>query len=351
MIEFTATTHPGNRYQHNEDAIGWSERAGIWFVADGIGGHARGDLASATVKKTLLAAASGHERSLTELVMLAHEAVLLEGIEQSLTNMGSTLVLARVRDDQLNVAWCGDSRAYLWRADKLVRLTRDHSLLEQLLESGLVAPEEAFGHPRRNVLVQALGINEPGPEPGEITLTLDNDDLVILCSDGVHDELHDNTISDVLRAMSGTQAVVDELERRVLTTDARDNLSIICLKASGLRHRERQPLDVATVQRDVQTLQRSLSTTRQRVVDTQKLPTALESAGPELNKAISGSTSAAAVSAAADSAPRVAPTRRAGENTTSDSSASSNVFGSSSTELWLALAVIGLLVALVLFFT
>ena len=184
MIEFTATTHPGNRYQLNEDAIGWSEKAGIWFVADGIGGHARGDLASATVKKALLEAPAHPPRSLKKLVMLAHEAVLLESIEQSLTNMGSTVVLARIQDNRLNVAWCGDSRAYLFRGGKLTRLTRDHSLLEQLLESGAVKPEEAFGHPRRNVLVQALGINDPTPQPSEIALTLDDDDLIILCSDG-----------------------------------------------------------------------------------------------------------------------------------------------------------------------
>jgi len=255
LIEFTATTHPGNRYQLNEDAIGWSEKAGIWFVADGIGGHARGDLASATVKKALLEVPAQPPRSLKKLVMLAHEAVLLEGIEQSLTNMGSTLVLARIRDNRLNVAWCGDSRAYLFRAGKLTRLTRDHSLLEQLLESGAVTPQEAFGHPRRNVLVQALGINSPPPQPSEIALTLDNDDLVILCSDGIHDELHDDHIAELLSAMNtagsaSTQAIVDEIERRVLATDARDNLSAICLRVNGLAALES---DQPTVLRSIET--------------------------------------------------------------------------------------------------
>jgi len=255
LIEFTATTHPGNRYQHNEDAIGWSEAAGLWFVADGIGGHARGDLAAATVKKTLLEAPVDPPQPLKKLVMLAHEAVLLEGIEQSLTNMGSTVVLARIRNNRLNVAWCGDSRAYLFRGRKLTRLTRDHSLLEQLLESGAVSPEEAFGHPRRNVLVQALGINRPPPKPSEIALTLDNDDLVILCSDGVHDELHDDHIADLLSAMSSadsnsTQAIVEEVERRVLATDARDNLSIICLRIKDL---DEPASEAPTVQRSRQT--------------------------------------------------------------------------------------------------
>ena len=283
MIDFTATTHPGNRYQHNEDAIGWSEEAGIWFVADGIGGHARGDLASAIVKKTLLAAPTEPQIPLKQLVLLAHEAVLLEAIEQSLTNMGSTLVLARINGNRLNIAWCGDSRAYLWRRGKLNRLTRDHSLLEQLLESGVVTPEEAFGHPRRNVLVQALGINEPPPRPSEISLTLDNGDVLLLCSDGVHDELHDSHICDVLTAKSASatssQAIVDELERRVLATDARDNLSVICLCFSGLSQKKAKPAQDKLAQdklaqdradtNSAPTVQRSAVSTRRRTVESQ----------------------------------------------------------------------------------
>jgi len=279
LIEFTATTHPGNRYQHNEDAIGWSEPAGIWFVADGIGGHARGDLASATVKKALLEAPLAPQRTLKELVMLAHKAVLLEGIEQAHTNMGSTLVLARILRGRLNVAWCGDSRAYLWRKGKLNRLTRDHSLLEQMLDSGVITPEEAFGHPRRNVLVQALGIDEPPPKPSEISLPLDNDDVLLLCSDGLHglhDELPDNQIEEVLTAMCSstavsTQAIVDELERRVLATDARDNLSVICLHVSGLSRIQAKPAQLVERSDETPTVQRSLAATQPRGVRTQRL--------------------------------------------------------------------------------
>ncbi len=313
LIEFTATTHPGNRYQHNEDAIGWDEAAGVWFVADGIGGHSRGDLASATVKTALLGGALRANHSLTELVMLAHEAVLLEGIERSLKNMGSTLVIARIDGARLSVAWCGDSRAYLWRAGQLSRLTRDHSLLEELLESGVVQPEEAFGHPRRNVLVQALGISDPKPAPEEISLTLDSDDLVLLCSDGVHDELPDTVIADVFAAMSSrpsrsTQAVVDELERRVLTTDARDNLSAICLRVSGLGRRDPFANDQAF---DPQkTVQRDLHKTHQRIVDTRKLPPPQTSAPEATPDAISDATPRPAANPTTNSATNSATNSR-----------------------------------------
>ena len=331
MIEFTATTHPGNRYQHNEDAIGWSEEAGLWFVADGMGGHARGDIASATAKKALLSAAIDPARSLTDLVLLAHEAVLLEGIERDLPNMGSTLVVARVAHDQLSVGWCGDSRAYLWREGQLLRVTRDHSLLEQLLESGVVAPEEAFGHPRRNVLIQALGINDPRPEPGEVTLTLNNDDLLLLCSDGLHDELQDGTIADVVQALSDPKAIVAELERRVLRGDARDNLSIICLRVSGLEPRSVDVLNAAQVRDQLRASQSSLITTRRRVVDTLELPVVPDVVPREV--------------------PNVqAPTGRAFEpESTSENSESAD--NTSNTDLWLALVGVGLLVGLVLLFT
>jgi len=348
LIEFTAITHPGNRYQHNEDAIGWSESAGMFFVADGMGGHARGDIASATVKRALLAAANDPERSLSELVLLAHEAVLLESIEQSLPNMGSTVVLARFRGEILNVAWCGDSRAYLWRAGELTRLTRDHSLLEQLLESGAVAPEEAFGHPRRNVLVQALGINDPPPEPSEIRLTLDNNDVVLLCSDGIHDELRDSTLAEVLGRFAQPGDVVDELERAVLKGDARDNLSAICLRVSELAPRAGNAsaaLDVQDVESSRLTLPRASAATRRRIVDTLELPvtdtgndaTVTPRSVPKAESPVAATRSPESGSAPVD------------DNASTRKPAAAN--DSMGIELWLALLCVALLVVLVVMFT
>ena len=329
MIEFTAATHPGNRYTHNEDAIGWSEEAGLWFVADGMGGHARGDIASATVKGALLSAATEPLRPLPELVLLAHEAVQQQGILRDLPNMGSTLVIARVVEDQLSVSWCGDSRAYLWRDGQLVRITRDHSLLEQLLESGAVAPEDAFGHPRRNVLIQALGINDPQPQPGAVALTLNNDDMLLLCSDGVHDELPDGTIADVMQAFGEPQAIVDELERRVLSGDARDNLSVICLRVSGLVPGAADALSVADIRDELQAGQGSAIPTRQRVANTQEL--------------------AAVPDAAVDSAPGV---DAAGDSRTATPPTETDfVCRGSLLALALALALAGVALLLVLLFT
>ena len=234
MIEFAAETHTGNRYQHNEDSMGWREREGLWLVADGMGGHARGEVASGVVKRSILSAASEPGRSLTSMIMIAHEAIVLEAIERSLHNMGSTVVLVKINEGLAEIAWCGDSRVYLWRQGELIRVTRDHSLLEQLLESGVVAPEQAFGHPQKHVLVQALGIENPRPEPSQITLELANDDLLLLCSDGLHDEVRDEGIAEILRASSSPNEIVSRLTQQVLAGEARDNISIICLRLSEL---------------------------------------------------------------------------------------------------------------------
>ena len=325
VINFSATTHPGNRYQHNEDAVGWSEKAGMWFVADGMGGHARGDIAAETVKKTLLSAAADPDRSLVELIMVAHEAVVLEGIERSLHNMGSTVVLARIRDAELNVAWCGDSRAYLFRAGEFVQLTRDHSLLEQLLQTGVVTPDEAFGHPRRNVLVQALGINDPAPEPSEVSVALCNGDLVLLSSDGLHDELRDETIADVVRALEEPQAIVDELERRVLKGDARDNLSIICLQVAELPVQGSGPVEIKGIRQPSETIRRSASETQRRRVPTREVPVAR--------------TPARAAASLATASGHAAGRKRSWRESRANM------------ELWIAVGCVVLLVALVLLLT
>lgn len=239
MIEFAAESHPGNRYQHNEDSLGWVEEAGVWLVADGMGGHACGDVASRTVKQSLLrasAAASEQAKpsSLPELISQAHAAVVAEGIRRSAENMGSTVVMVRVSGDSAEIGWCGDSRVYLWRDKQLVRLTRDHSLLEQLLESGVVDPSEAFGHPQKHVLVQALGISNPEPVPAKLHIDLANEDMLLLCSDGLHDELRDDEINELIVANPEPGEAVRALIARTLLGEARDNISVVCLRMSGL---------------------------------------------------------------------------------------------------------------------
>jgi len=242
VIEFAAESHPGNRYQHNEDSLGWVEDAGVWLVADGMGGHACGDVASRIVKQSLLrGSAKAQERkdqtqlpALPAMISDAHAAVVAEGVRRSAENMGSTVVMVRVKGSRAEIGWCGDSRVYLWREQQLIRLTRDHSLLEQLLESGVVDPADAFGHPQKHVLVQALGITNPAPVPAEISVDLANGDMILLCSDGLHDELRDDQISDLLLVNPEPTDAVGALVATTLRGEARDNISVVCLRVSDI---------------------------------------------------------------------------------------------------------------------
>ena len=251
MIEFAAESHPGNRYEHNEDSLGWSEDAGVWLVADGMGGHACGDIASRTAKQSVLnalgAGDQASDKPLTQLISQAHDAVVSEGIRRDAENMGSTIALVRISGASAEVGWCGDSRVYLWRDSELIRLTRDHSLLEQLLESGVVEPSEAFGHPQKHVLVQALGITNPPPVPAQVDVELANDDMLLLCSDGLHDEIRDEDISSLIVANPEPGAAVAALIKKVLEGQARDNISVVCMRLTGIaeEHVMQPPLSVA----------------------------------------------------------------------------------------------------------
>jgi PPM family protein phosphatase len=236
-LPFAADTHPGRKYQHNEDSIGWLPERGLFLVADGMGGHASGEVASRIVAETILGNAA--DASLTGALLAAHRAVVsASGQTAERKGMGSTGVVARIERSRCDIAWVGDSRAYLFRRDRLTQLTRDHSYVELLLQRGEISIDEARQHPDRNLVTQTLGIAEP--TPSELRITLRRGDRLLLCSDGLNDELSDDEIADVLRAETNIKAAVDELIRRALAKGGRDNISVIIIGAEtapGLWHR------------------------------------------------------------------------------------------------------------------
>jgi protein phosphatase len=245
---FSALTHPGRRDGGNQDAIGWNERQGLWFVADGMGGHERGQVASALVKATLLAADAATD--LAERVLQAHRAVMSAGAstgEQS--NMGSTVVCARFNARECEIVWVGDSRGYLWRRGRLSRLTRDHSYVESLRQGERISEAQARAHPEANVLTQTLGMGNT--IPSRVLIELQARDWIILCSDGLTSELDDPTIADLLTRSPTPQAATERLLDAALAHGGRDNVSIVVVPsrvswtaslASGWRRLERTAL-------------------------------------------------------------------------------------------------------------
>jgi PPM family protein phosphatase len=227
LSRFAADTHCGRKYQHNEDSIGWDTANGLYFVADGMGGHASGEIASDIVKQTLLA--QEVQTPLDQALVQAHRAVVsAASASDTVKGMGSTAVVARVRDGQCRIAWVGDSRAYLFRRGELRLLTRDHSYVELLLAQGNISEEDARSHPDRNLVTQTLGIADPVPSQTEIWLR--PGDRLLLCSDGLNDELTDNEIAGVLRSHADPKEAVSELIHAALAKGGRDNISAIVIE-------------------------------------------------------------------------------------------------------------------------
>jgi len=229
-MRYAARTHPGRRGGQNEDSIGWNEASGLYFVADGMGGHASGDVASRIVKETLLGSALN--LTLRAALKRAHEEVAQAAEDNTAhSNMGSTVVAARIEDRHAEIAWVGDSRAYLWRGQALRQLTRDHSYLEVLREQENLSETQLRGHPNKNLVTQTLGIGNP--DPSVVTEPLRKGDWLLLCSDGLNDELEDGEIAQILRAHAAPDAAADALIAAALARGGRDNVSAVVVEYDG----------------------------------------------------------------------------------------------------------------------
>lgn len=221
-------THVGKVRVVNEDSIG---RKGMLLVlADGMGGHQAGEVASALVVErvlTLEAAGSDFKSALISTLNEANQALLAHaGAHRECLGMGTTVVVTKVEGDRLYVAHIGDSRAYLWRRGTCTQLTNDHSLVTELVRSGGITPEEAKNHPQRNILTRALGA--PGPvEPEYQEISVVADDRLLLCSDGLTVMLSNEEISAVLGMEESPQVIADTLVAAANDRGGIDNISAI----------------------------------------------------------------------------------------------------------------------------
>jgi len=232
MLDFAAKTDVGHRAGENEDSIGWDVEKKIWLVADGMGGHAAGSTASTVARRSLLAA-DPSKTTATQLVE-AHEAIVAAAAENSeRAGMGSTVVVARVAGSTAEISWVGDSRAYLWRGGELRQLTRDHSFIEVLRAQGILTEEQLRADPRSNLVTQTLGLGDP--QPSVISESLRFGDWILLCSDGLNDEVEDAQIAAILAGSSDVASAVDELVRVALNNGGRDNTSVIIVEFKGRR--------------------------------------------------------------------------------------------------------------------
>jgi protein phosphatase len=232
MPKYGYISHSGLVRQHNEDNYLIDADMDLWVVADGMGGHACGEVASQIVVDLI------HDKiktgcTLQEAIAAAHSIVLIAADQRlGLPGMGSTVVACRFHHDHYEIAWVGDSRAYIWEQGKLKQLTRDHSYVQQMLDSGAISQHEALVHPHRNVITQAIGANDlEHVDVGTVNIPMYKGQSILLCSDGLTDEVGDSQIAAVLATEQEPQQKVDQLLQLALNKGAKDNVTIILVEA------------------------------------------------------------------------------------------------------------------------
>ncbi|QIM17279.1 serine/threonine-protein phosphatase [Leucobacter insecticola] len=218
----------------------------LFLVADGMGGHAGGDVASALASKALASLDMEPEGTAESNVAVLRKAVLeantkireTVGDRPELSGMGTTFTGFLTVGDKLALAHIGDSRLYLFRNNTLSQITRDHTFVQRLVDSGKITEEEAKTHPRRSVLMRVLGDVDSSPDIDTEVLTTRPGDVWLLCSDGLCGYVEDVDIEKILRRRLSLQSAVDALIDKSLAHGAPDNVTVVLVETTA----EAQPI-------------------------------------------------------------------------------------------------------------
>ena len=245
-IEIHAAVDPGRSRSNNEDSVATDEGVALAVLADGMGGYNAGEVAS-NMATSFIRTELG--RWLREASSQASDAEVRRAMDICVDNanraiynaansnpqyagMGTTLVVAVLRDDRLLLGHVGDSRCYRLRAGKLQQITRDHSLLQEQIDAGLITPEQAAFSANKNLVTRAVGV-----EDSVLLETHQHDvqagDVYLMCSDGLSDMLDDAGIAQVLQAHDSLEAGSRALIDAANDAGGKDNISVILVRASG----------------------------------------------------------------------------------------------------------------------
>ena len=224
---YAARTEVGNVREHNEDSL--LAKSPLFVVADGMGGHEAGEVASEIAISVMAERIPDgpDAKALAEAVCEANRAVL-RGAQDGTgrPGMGTTMTAALVYGDRLTIAQVGDSRAYLLHEGSLQRVTRDHSLVADLVAQGRITEAEARVHPQRSVITRALG-SDPAMQPDTYRMHVERGDRLLLCSDGLSGMLDDEAIESILITSPDPESAVDSLVDEALAAGGLDNVTAI----------------------------------------------------------------------------------------------------------------------------
>lgn len=244
IYDFLARTDTGLLRKNNEDSVRFDCATGVAVLADGMGGYNGGEVAS-DMATAMIVNRLGHcltqtasmanddevQHAMTACVDLANRAILTAARANfELAGMGTTLVVGVFRQALLTLGHIGDSRCYRWRQHALTRLTRDHSLLQEQLDAGLITPAQAAVSGNRNLVTRALGVDETAllevhehqVEPG---------DLYLFCSDGLTDMVDDDTLAAILSHGGSAKELAIRLIDHANAQGGRDNISVLLVNA------------------------------------------------------------------------------------------------------------------------
>ena len=226
-ISSSAATHVGYMRDHNEDNYICAPEQGLWLIADGMGGHAAGEVASAIVVDRITQARQ-ESVPITEAVLSAHQAVIdAAGQGCGRKGMGSTVVALVLNGNEYEIVWVGDSRAYVWNGTSLAQLTQDHTHVQRLVGQGIITQEEALAHPLANLLYQAIGLNGDQLVTGHCTGKLLSGERLLLCSDGLSGEVAYEEIESVFAENLNDQDTAENLVNAALVHGGTDNITVI----------------------------------------------------------------------------------------------------------------------------
>lgn len=238
-LQMVSRSDSGMVRTHNEDAVATHPAIGVAVLADGMGGYNAGEVASgmatAVISTELEQGLIEGRKSISELLETvighANESIYRAAESQpQYSGMGTTLVMAVFRDNHISVAHIGDSRMYRLRGDVFECVTRDHSLLQEQIDSGMITEEDARRSQNKNLVTRALGV-DPVVEPEIHTYEVETGDVYLFCSDGLNDMVENEDIELTLKALSANlDLAAEQLVQMANDNGGRDNVSVILVK-------------------------------------------------------------------------------------------------------------------------
>jgi serine/threonine protein phosphatase PrpC len=245
-FEYHAVIDCGRARSNNEDAVALDEAAGLVVLADGMGGYNAGEVASGMVTE-FIRSELGHwlheagpdasdldvRRAMDICVDNANRAIFnAANTNPQYTGMGTTLVVGVFRGSRLLLGHIGDSRGYRWREGQLSQLSRDHSLLQEQIDAGLITPEQALYSNHKNLVTRAVGVEDVVLLETHIHAVLPQD-WFLMCSDGLSDMIDDDQIAEVLAAHDQVADAAQALVEAANQAGGRDNIAVILIAAQG----------------------------------------------------------------------------------------------------------------------